>query len=500
MERYEMRRLTRRQPAGQPGPRPSPALPEGTDLLPQIRHIVVLMMENHSFDNYLGMLGRGEGLPLGPDGQPAAVNHGRRGEPVRAFHLPSTVQRPGVPSQSWHEVHRQWGEGKCDGFVTSAQAALEQASDGAGAAPETGQDSGSGPAAEPAEAVGMGYWDGTDLPFYAGLARTFPVADHWFSSCLGPTFPNRRFLIAGTANGLIDDSPYNLLDYPPAGTVFDLLARHDISWANYHPVARDGARLRHAGRHKRKMARRRLLAAASKPLPSVAQGAQKDITFTADVFPLGIGRHMRHIRSIQRFQHDADHGRLPAFSIVDPDFGAYSEENPQDIRKGESFAAEIINRVMHGRGWPHTLLIWVYDEHGGYYDHLPPPPAVPPDDVEGSSLLGTESWLNRCLRPVLPGLVKHKQAETDGPRGYDRYGFRVPAVIVSPYARPDYVCSRVLDHTSVLRLIEEKWNLPPLTARDAAARTPLDALDLDGPPAFLDPPALPPAALDWGTW
>jgi phospholipase C len=82
---------------------------------------------------------------------------------------------------------------------------------------------------------------------------------------------------------------------------------------------------------------------------------------------------------------------LPAFSLVDPDFDAYSEENPQDIAKGESFAAEIIKRVMHGPGWPHTLLLWVYDEHGGYYDHVPPPAAVRPDDVDGRSVIGSRT-------------------------------------------------------------------------------------------------------------
>ena len=74
-------------------------------------------------------------------------------------------------------------------------------------------------------------------------------------------------------------------------------------------------------------------------------------------------------------------------------------------RKGESFAAEVINRVMHGKGWPHTVLFWVYDEHGGYYDHIPPPEAVPPDDVEGRSLLTRPSWLRTCLRPFFPGFV-----------------------------------------------------------------------------------------------
>jgi phospholipase C len=133
---------------------------------------------------------------------------------------------------------------------------------------------------------------------------------------------------------------------------------------------------------------------------------------------------------------------LPAFSIVDPDFDTYSEENPQDIRKGESFAAEVINRVMHGRAWPHTLLIWVYDEHGGYYDHVPPPPAVPPDNVEGHSLVGSTTMLQALLRPVVPGMVKNEENLTEGPRRYDRYGFRVPAVLVSPYSRPDYVAAR----------------------------------------------------------
>jgi phospholipase C len=350
----------------------------------------------------------------------------------------------------------------------------------------------------PAAAVGMGYWTEDDLPFYYGLARAFPLADRWFSSCLGPTFPNRRFLIAGTAHGLIDDAPSDLLDSPPAGTIFDLLSRHGISWANYRPTAGQ-SRLRTYVRHKRRMARRRLLA-VKRAFPAATSGVQKDLQFTADVFPVGIGQYMRHVHSTDQFFADADNGTLPAFSIVDPDFHDYSEENPQDIRKGESFAAEVINRVMYGKGWPGTLLIWLYDEHGGYYDHVPPPAAVPPDDVEGRSLTGTPGRLQAVLRAVFPRAVKVESNLDAGPHRYDRYGFRVPAVLVSPYARRDYVCSEVLDHTSVLKLVEQKWNLPPLTARDAAAASPLGALDLTGPPAFLDPPSLPKPALAWGSW
>jgi phospholipase C len=483
LEQYELRRRARRKGRQQPGPeparrRPVPSRPPGTDLLPQIEHVVVLMMENHSYDNYFGMLrGRGEGFPLGADGQPEVFNQGTGGDPVRAYHLPSTDQHPQAPSQSWHASHLQWGHGKCDGFVASTQTVLPDAD----------------------AATGMGYWSEADLPFYYGLARTFPLADHWFSSCLGPTFPNRRFLIAGTAHGLIDDSPFDLFDYPPAGTIFDMLTRHGISWVNYHPVASDTSRARRYAHHKRRMARRRLLS-AGRSFRGVTQGIQKDLQFTANVYPVGIGRYMQHVRSTEAFFTDADNGTLPAFSIVDPDFDNYSEENPQDIRKGESFAAEVINRVMHGKGWPGTLLIWVYDEHGGYHDHVSPPAAVPPDDVEGRSLLGSPTRLQALLRPIFPRLVENEQNLAAGPHRYDRYGFRVPAVIVSPYARPEYVCSEVLDHTSVLRLLEEKWNLPALTRRDAAAVPPLDALDLTAPPAFLDPPPLPAPSLKWGSW
>jgi phospholipase C len=471
------------------GPPPHPSLPAGSDLLPQIKHIVVLMMENHSYDNYLGMLiGRGDGFPLGADGEPEAVNPNADGDPVRAHHLTSTVQRPQVPSQSWHATHHQWDEGKLDGFVTSSEVIVPAAGD---VDPARCQGAGA--------AIGMGYWTEDDLPFYYGLARTFPVADRWFSSCLGPTFPNRRFLIAGTAHGLIDDAPSDLLDYPPNGTIFDQLDAHGISWANYHAAAADQSRLRHQLRHRRRMMRRRLLA-AGRSFPPVKSAMQKDLQFTADLFPIGVARYTKHVHNIDQFFADANNGTLPAFSIVDPDFEAYSEENPQDISKGESFAAEVINHCLHGPGWPGTLLIWVYDEHGGYYDHVPPPAAVPPDDVEGRSVTGTPSRLQSALRMAFPQKIKAAGNLDAGPRRYDRYGFRVPAVVVSPYARPDYVCRDVLDHTSVLKLVEEKWNLPPLTARDAAAVSPLSALDLTAPPAFPDPPALPEPALPWGSW
>jgi phospholipase C len=112
------------------------------------------------------------------------------------------------------------------------------------------------------------------------------------------------------------------------------------------------------------MAQRRLQR-MGRSLRAVTGGVQNDLQFTANVFPLGIARYMLHVRGTDRFFADADSGTLPSFSIVDPGFDTCSEENPQDIRKGESFAAEVINRVMRGKGWSRILLIWVHDEHGG---------------------------------------------------------------------------------------------------------------------------------------
>jgi phospholipase C len=121
---------------------------------------------------------------------------------------------------------------------------------------------------------------------------------------------------------------------------------------------------------------------------------------------------------------------------------------------------------MTGPLWHKTLLIWTYDEHGGYYDHVPPPPALAPDNIPPA---------------VPPGELVYN--------GFRQYGFRVPCAVVSPWARPNYVSHQVFDHTSISALVESKWNLPAMTYRDANANAMLDMLDLKAP-AFLTPPTL----------
>jgi phospholipase C len=385
-----------------PGERPDPSKPEGTDTLPQIEHIVLVMMENHSFDNYLGVLGRGDGLPRDGSGKPSAALPDGSGHSIRSFPMPTTCQLPRLPSQAWEASHVSLGNRDNSGFVKAC-----------------------GP-------VAMGYFTPDDIPFYAGLARTYALCDRWFGSCLAQTYPNRRFFMAGTAAGIVDTTTASIVAPPPPnGVIMERLEAHHVSWMNYYT-----------------------------DLPA---------TF---LFPAFMQSRSDHLAHMDRFYRDAEAGTLPGVSFVDPGFNSdESEENPSDIRIGERFTANVVHAVTTGKAWEKTLLVWFYDEHGGYYDHVVPPRAIAPDNI----------------KPRLPAGAT--------PGGYDQYGFRVPAVIVSPYARRDYVSHTVHDHTSIMKLIETKWNLPALTFRDANADNLLDAIDLSSPPAFAEPPVLPEPAL-----
>ena len=379
-----------------PGTLPFPKLPPGTDTLPQIEHIVVIMMENHSFDDHLGVLGRGDGLTLGKDGRPVNYNPDPNGGFVRSFHNPNTCgEADSHISQSWDASHICWDNGTNMGFVKGCSGAA------------------------------MGYWRGDDLPFYHDLARKFPIGDRYFCSVMAQTYPNRRFLIAGTALGNIstDSSGISSTD-APNGTIFDRLNQYGISWKDYYP----------------------------------------DLPTCALFEPVFVNNPTKAVH-INQFFVDAASGNLPAFSLIDP-YTNFSEEDG-DISVGEAYAALFIQAVMNGPAWEKTALIWTYDEHGGWYDHVPPQPAVKPDNVP----------------PALkPG---------DIPGVYNFTGFRVPCAMVSAWSKKDYVSHQTFDHTSILKLVETKWNLPALTYRDANARNMLDFFDFSASkPPFANPPTL----------
>ena len=400
-----------------PGSLPFPDLPVGTDTMPGVEHIVVLMLENHSFDNFFGMLGRGDGLTLNSQGVPTATNPYPNGQIQHAFRMPTTCQLSGTPSQEWLASHFAYNNGKNDGFV-SAPISITDSTIAGG--------------------VAMGYWTGDDLPFTYSLASTFPIGDRWFCSMLGQTDPNRRYLIAGTSAGMTDDGGLSeaLIPVPAAaGTVFNLLDNHGISWENY--------------------------------VASYPTGATPELFLANDAIPEAL-----HHKALNDFFPDAASGALPSFSFLDPDYDTQSQENPQNIVVGEGLLAQVVQAVGASPLWDKTVLLVMYDEHGGYHDHVPPPPAIPPDAIPPVVQPGEETY-----------------------EGFARYGFRVPSVVVSPYSKRDHVSHVVYDHTSVLAFVERKWNLPALTYRDANANDLTDFLDLGalnaGRPTF---PTLPPLA------
>jgi phospholipase C len=407
--------LDERRPAGAP----DPSIP--------IDHVVVVMMENHSFDSHLGMLGHKpnnrpavDGLTVDAGGTLLNYNPATPSGFIRSFHMPSLCQMESNPSQAWNATHLSVNGGAMDGFVL---------------APGCGD-------------VSMGYWDQSNIPFYYSMAGTFPVANRWFASTPAQTYPNRRFLYAATAYGLISTTTPGPTDPgPPNGTIFDRLNAHGISWTDY-----------------------------ATNLPEIA------------IIPSVAENNPTHIAPIAQFYADAAAGTLPNVSLVNPDFdvvdvigslppsspvppsvraNGQDEENPANLNYGESFVAGVVNAVMQSPHWTqrNIMLVWCYDEHGGYYDHVPPPAAVAPDSIPPQ--LGAQ----------------------DVRGGYDTYGVRVPAVVVSPWSRPNHVSNIVHDHTSILGFIERKWNLPPMTLRDANADALLDFFDFTSP-AFATPPTL----------
>jgi phospholipase C len=406
---------------------PYPSLPLGvqTGAFP-FDHIVIVMQENHSFDNYLGMLPvcgqpKADGFTFDAKGNPLNWNPiGNERMPVYAQSGFSGANDTG--SQSWNDSHLQINGGAMNGFA------------------ETGPGS-------------MGYYTEDDLPFYYSLANTFCLANRWFCSAPAQTYPNRRFLMSGTAAGIISTDIDNVTtNYPPNGTIWDRLSQYKVSWKNYF----------------------------------------SDAPTTLIMFDTVV-RHPLNIAPLDEFYADAALGTLPSVSLVDCNMGSIqgevagvispypvptfstaalainetcqSEEHPENIQMGEAFVANVVNAVMKGPAWHRTLLVWLYDEHGGYYDHVAPPSAP------------------------LPDLIKPELNSSNVPGAYNIYGPRIPAVVVSPYSQKHEVTDVVHDHTSVLATIEQQWNLPALTFRDANAASLIDFLDTSKM-TFAEPPDL----------
>jgi phospholipase C len=340
-----------------------------------IDHVVVVMMENRSFDHMLGWLPDARGKQSGLtyfDG--AGVGHS-------TWHLDTfTGEGFNDPSHSFSGGRVEFNGGLCDGWLRAGSNDI----------------------------FSIGYYEQDDLAFYGNAAPYWTVCDRFFSSFMGPTYPNRFYMHAAQT-----DRQSNTFTISTLPTIWDRLAA--------------------AGRTGRYF--------------------YSDLPFTA----LWGGTLQSISSPIADFFAAAAGGTLPDVSFIDPRFlttanGIQNDDHPHaDIRRGQHFLNSIYEAVSTGPDWPTTLLVTVYDEWGGFFDHVPP--AVVPD-----------------ANPA-----------------YGLRGFRIPVLVMGPRARRGYVYHRDLEPASVLKLIEWRWGLAPLSPRDTAATNLAKVLDFANPPDLTAP-------------
>lgn len=476
--------------------------------LHKVNHIIIVMQENHSFDNYFGALPYAPGTPYHPargscsandhscvDGLSCTMTSGGLvcsnsnvdddGSKVVAFHEPTRCVKPDL-NHSWLPTHQEGNYANPNSTLTSFLAdgfvrvndATEQVDNGVEG---------------PTEDQTIGYYNQTDIPFYYSLAQTFAMSDRHFASVLGPTIPNRFYAMAATSFGHLttnDTVPPPGGYKPITGTIFDLFNKYGISWADY--------------------------------FVDVPQGA---------VF-LPNDPHFLPVATL--LAEAAGAGTLPAVSFVDPDLGiegtaAENDEHPPtDIQRGQAYVSQIVNAIRSGPYWKDSIIVITYDEHGGFYDHAKPPQApqggalnpdgINPGQCEDLSLpplseqpgQGAECSYNftsttdtsvKDAEALCPAMT----ADPTGPypaqcANFNQLGVRVPFIVVSPFSKPKYVSHTVGDHTSLLALIERRFLTingvtQHLTKRDQYANPLLDLFDFDHSPSLNTPvgQAAPPA-------
>jgi phospholipase C len=337
-----------------------------------IDHIVVVMMENRSFDHYLGWL-------PGADGKQGGLSYVDKGGKRHATYRLDSFTGCGHPDpdHSYQGGRVQYGGGACDGFLRSGRNDI----------------------------FAIGYFESADLDFFGHAARDWTTCDRYFAALMGPTFPNRFFQHAAQT-----DRISNIMEQTQVPTIWDRLAERGLAARYYFS-----------------------------DLPFIALWGPK---YRGITLPFA------------QFLLDAKAGTLPAVSFVDPRFldgtaGTSGDDHPlSDIRVGQHFLNTVYDAVVASPNWERTVLVINYDEWGGFFDHVPP--TIAPDP-----------------RPDL---------------GTELRGFRVPCLVISPRARRQTVAHGTYDHTSVLKMIEWRFDLEPLTVRDAGANNLAEVLDFNVKP------------------
>jgi phospholipase C len=360
-----------------------------------ITHVIVVMKENRAFDHLLGKL-HDEGQP-GVDAIPASFTNP---DPSDAgvtvpFHQTTTCIHYD-PDHQWSAMHTQVNGGAMNGFVESA-------------ATSTGTNG----------QFALSYYDQTDFPFYYWLAKTYAINDRHFASVRSGTFPNRNFLLLGTADGVM--STGGGYPSPTTPTIFESLTTAGVTWGAYSDGSLVGGTLNWSAGH-----------------PNTGSFAK-----------------------FLSLLDGGDAGALPQVVFVDAVDNVTDDHPTADVQQGEAWTRTVYEHAVASKYWPSLAILWTYDEGGGFFDHVPPPNKA-------------------CI--ARPGNAK------DTP--YYELGVRIPMVVISPYARANYVSHVVQEHTAITRFIETVFNLPALTSRDANSDALLDLFDFSCP-SFMTPPTAP---------
>ena len=356
-----------------------------------IEHMVVLMMENRSYDHMLGYLPNSNMLtgkeynlvnPADMNSEKVYVNNrsGYITEPNPAHDVIS------VEREVYGEVGQIVNPAPMNGFVKvqieTAKGDVEQGK------------------------KIMDCFDPAKIPALTTLAREFVVCDHWHSSVPGPTWVNRFFAHAATSDGVSSDNAKHLFGMK---TIFDTLFKAGLTWNVYYGDIPQCVILQHRG------------------------------------------DALGHFKKFHKFTKDIKNGELAAYTFIEPRFINFShwkandQHLPHDVRLGEYLIAEVYETLRNSPFWEKSLLVVLYDEHGGFYDRVPPPDHVPSPDGK---------------------------VAVDPPFDFTRLGVRVPAILISPWVEKGQIDSTIYEHASLPATIRSLFGLPePLTTRDRSANT-----------------------------
>jgi phospholipase C len=458
----------------------------GTAGITALQHIVFFAQENRSLDENLGALRQYwaengipdqsfDGLPqfnpksgipplYGPppaipgcnpaDKAPASDCVWDTANTVASYHMITVCNENASPS--WNEAHVDWNfndqvgryPAKNNGFVHTAA-----------------HDARTNPGSPFFDSNGiraMGYWNGTDLNYYYFMATNFATSDRFFQPALSRTNINREYLAAATSGGYAYPNGFDAADTPQLKSkiIFEELQNAGISWKVY--IDPDGTGCK------------------GPPYEAsclVKTGYLENFTYAQDI----VKNFPQNIAPISEYFSDLANGTLPQVAEIEPpsdagldEHGSDSDAHPENVQEGARFTSMMVNALMESTSWSNSAFIFTYDESGGMYDHVAPQPTVSPDGIAPLDLP--------------PDSVCYT---VKGPTCNFVYtGYRIPLIVISPFAKKNYVSHSVADSTAILKLIETRFNLPALNKRDAAQIDMTEFFDFNNPP-WVTPPSPP---------